>query len=74
MNELSAVNGGSQQMKQFVQQFMQKGTKMGPATLLRAAYTFSAMVVTCHKTRSAAATGAMLEALTQLELQNYTVD
>lgn len=60
-------------MKLFVQQFMQRGTKMGPATLLRAAYTSSAVVVTCHKTWSPAATGAivpaMSEALTQLELQ-----
>ena len=55
-----------------VQQFIQKGTKRGPATLLRPSYTTSATVAMHHKAQSPAAAGvtvlATLEALTQMEV------
>lgn len=71
MNELSAVNRGSEQMKQFVQHFMQRDTKgKQPSS---EPHTHSHLWCWHYKKWSPAATGAtvlaMLEALTQLELQ-----
>lgn len=56
-----------------MRQFVLKGTKKGPVTLLRPSYTTSATVEMHHKAQSPAAAGvtalATLEALTHMEVQ-----